>query len=114
MERFVGGHILSVHFPFSDLSSTKKRPALVITSLRKSADIILCMITSTFRDDGYSIPLNSSDFQVGSLPVRISFIRPCHLFTADGNSQLIISSKGKLKAQKLQEVINKLVGIISV
>ena len=37
-------------FPFSDLSQTKRRPALVIVSL-KGDDVILCQITSQARTD---------------------------------------------------------------
>lgn len=34
MERLVKGDIVVVPFPFSDLSNYKKRPALVITTLK--------------------------------------------------------------------------------
>lgn len=45
MGKFVKGDIVIVPFPFSDLSSSKKRPAMVISDL-KGDDIILCQITS--------------------------------------------------------------------
>ena len=45
MARFVKGDIVVVPFPFSDLTQAKRRPALVITTL-KGDDIILCQITS--------------------------------------------------------------------
>jgi len=41
MERFVKGDIVVIPFPYSDLSSSKKRPAMVLANL-KSADFILC------------------------------------------------------------------------
>ncbi|MCM1985716.1 type II toxin-antitoxin system PemK/MazF family toxin [Methanococcoides seepicolus] len=45
---------------FSDLTATKKRPALVVVDL-KADDVILCPITSTHRSDGYDISLGSGD-----------------------------------------------------
>lgn len=62
MEKFVKGEVVVLPFPFSDLSSSKKRPALVLASL-DGDDVILCQITSEqTRKDKYSIDLNDSDF----------------------------------------------------
>ncbi len=54
MERFVKGDIVVLPFPYSDLSSSKKRPAMVLADL-KGDDIILCQITSQFVKDNYAI-----------------------------------------------------------
>ena len=54
MERFVKGDVVVIPFPFSDLSASKKRPALVLASL-EGDDLILCQITSEARFDKYSI-----------------------------------------------------------
>ena len=45
MERFVKSDVVVIPFPFSDLSDSKRRPALVLVNL-KGYDIILCQITS--------------------------------------------------------------------
>ena len=45
MAKFVKGDIVVVPFPFSDLTNSKRRPALVITELTGD-DVILCQITS--------------------------------------------------------------------
>lgn len=44
---FKFGTIILVPFPFTDLTSTKLRPALIISANKKDArDVILCFITS--------------------------------------------------------------------
>ena len=54
MGGFVKGDIVVLNFPFSDLSGTKRRPALVLADLAGN-DIILCQITSIATKDNYAI-----------------------------------------------------------
>ena len=108
MEKFVKGDVVVLPFPFSDLSASKKRPALVIAAL-EGGDIILCQITSQARADDYSIVLTNSDFKQGSLNLT-STIRPNRLFTAD--KSIIQYKAGSLKDKKLGEVINSICNII--
>lgn len=108
MEKFVKGDIVVMPFPFSDLSATKKRPALVINPLYGD-DVILCQITSKMRYDKHSIILLNSDFKQGSLNVE-SCIKPNKLFTAD---ESIIQYKiGSIKDKKLKEVIDSICNIV--
>ncbi len=102
------GEVVVIPFPFSDLSNTKKRPALVIKPLTGD-DTILCQITSMQRQDQYSVSVSSSDFDQGSLS-KDSFVRTNRLFTADSN--IIIKSVGILKSKKMSEIITKLVQLI--
>jgi len=81
MEKFVKGDIIITHFPFSDLSQSKKRPAFVVKSL-EGDDIILLQIISKFVFDIYSIKLEEFEFEEGTLKQE-SFVRPNRLFTAD-------------------------------
>lgn len=107
MEEFVKGDVVVLPFPFSDLSKSKKRPALVIASL-EGDDIILCQITSEARIDNYSITLTNSDFKQGSLNLT-SMIRPNRLFTAD--KSIILYKIGSLKESKIKEVEKEIVKI---
>ncbi|MEH2090107.1 type II toxin-antitoxin system PemK/MazF family toxin [Nostoc sp.] len=61
MAGFVKGDVVIVPFPFSDLTQTKRRPALVIATLQGN-DLILCQITSQSVSDIYAIELNNSNF----------------------------------------------------
>ena len=70
MEEFVKGDVVVLPFPFSDLSKSKKRPALVAAIL-EGDDMVLCQITSEARVDNHSIALASSDFKKGSLNLGV-------------------------------------------
>ena len=108
MAKFVKGDIVVIPFPFSDLSQTKRRPALVISDL-VGDDLILCQITSQSISDNYAISLNDKDFKSGSLK-RKSNIRPNRIFTADNH--IILYKIGQVKNDKLDEVIKKIIQII--
>lgn len=109
MGRPVKGDVVSVLFPFSDLSGSKKRPALVIAALRGD-DFILCQITSSSYGDPYSIPLQSSDFVNGSLH-KESFIRPNKIFTAEYS--IVDKIMGHLSPGKVNEVVTAIHGLLT-
>ena len=108
METLVKGDVVVATFPFSDLASSKKRPALVLASFPKNR-VILCQITSQQSDDAMAVALHSDDFKTGNLRTN-SFARPRYVFTAD--ESLIAYRAGVLKTEKLQEVVDKLVAIL--
>jgi mRNA interferase MazF len=108
MGRFVKGDVVVIPFPYTDLSTSKKRPALVVANLRGD-DVILTMITTSFNYDGYSISLDQSDFISGGIK-HDSNIRPNRLFTADSNK--IVNIAGKISQIKTDEVVNRIVQII--
>jgi mRNA interferase MazF len=108
MERFVKGEVVVAHFPFSDLSDSKKRPALVLADLNGN-DIILCQITSKNISDMYAIALQQKDFSNGSL-YKPSNIRPNRLFTAD--KKIIIKKVGQIRKEKQLEVIAEITKLI--
>ena len=108
MERFVKGDILVLPFPFSDLSNSKNRPALVLVNL-PGEDIILRQITSQQSNDLFSISLKGKDFVSGSLR-KDSYIRPNRAFTA--NKSLILYKVGSISSHKFAEVRNKIVSLL--
>jgi len=109
MERFVKGDIVVIPFPFSDLSGSKKRPALVLADLQGD-DIILCQITSQQTKDKYAITIKDSDFKTGKLPIS-SNIRPNRIFTADKN--IIIRKATSINEEAVIRVIQKIISILS-
>jgi mRNA interferase MazF len=108
MARFVVGDVVIVPFPFSDLTQTKRRPALVVAGL-PGEDLILCQITSQSVADDYAVSIAAEDFSTGGLNQN-SNVRPNRIFTA---SQSIIAYKaGEILPNKLAEVIDKIVEIL--
>ncbi len=108
MGKFVKGDIVVAPFPFSDLSSAKRRPALVIAPL-SGDDLLLCQITSKNVTDTYAVPLAESDFMSGGLR-QPSNIRPNRLFTADGS--IVLYRAGVVNSKKVQEVVEKIIQIV--
>jgi len=96
------GAVVLVPFPFSDLSASKLRPALVLADAGNQ-DWILCQITSKPYADNKAIELKGSDFLSGTLKV-LSYVRPGKLFTA--NAVLMVAQVGILKKQKLKDIID--------
>jgi len=109
MAGFVKGEIIIVPFPFSDLSSSKRRPAIVLTDLQGN-DVILCQITSQFNGDPYAIPITQNNLKSGTL-IANSNVRPNRIFTADSN--IIIKSVGIIDDKTLENIIEAVVDIIS-
>lgn len=108
MVQFVRGDIVVLNFPFSDLSQTKRRPALVLATLRGD-DVILCQITGQARTDEYSVDLESPDFLSGGLS-QSSKIRPNRLFTADAG--IVVYRAGHISRAKLDEVVDRVIALL--
>ncbi|OGW18195.1 MAG: MazF family transcriptional regulator [Nitrospinae bacterium RIFCSPLOWO2_12_FULL_45_22] len=96
------GSVVLVRFPFSDLSQTKLRPAVVLADAGRG-DWILCQVTSKPYGDTRATKLEDTDFATGSLQV-LSHARPGKLFTA--NRDLIVAQVGTLKSEALSEIVD--------
>jgi mRNA interferase MazF len=105
----LAGDVVIVPFPFSDLSQTKRRPALVLVDLEGN-DLILCMITSREVRDRYAIPLEADDFWSGMLPVSGN-LRPSRIFTAD--TSIVLRVAGKIKPEKLAIVSTEVAKLLT-
>jgi len=65
------GEIVVVPFPFSDLSSIKQRPVLILSKNadnEKAEDVITCVITSNIKDSKYSILIENKNLIDGEIP----------------------------------------------
>ncbi len=109
MEGFVKGDIVVVSFPFSDLSSSKRRPALVL-AYAENGDYLLCQITSKNIRDSWALELQESEIVEGTL-FKSSHIRPNRLFTAD--QSIILYKAGKISPSMRKKVIESIINLIS-
>ena len=107
MEGFIKGDVVVVPFSFSDLSSTKKRPALVLANSTLE-DVILCQITSKLNGKR-CIYLEALDFKSGKLN-RSSYIRPNRIFTA--NNRIVLYKIGTIKTERLIQVRDSIVSLL--
>lgn len=108
MAGFVAGEVVVVPFPFSDLSGSQRRPALILVTMQGD-DLILCQITSQARRDNYALPLSGEDFSSGKLK-QDSFLRPNKLFTLDQNE--VLYSVGQIRVEKLEAVIETTIQLL--
>jgi mRNA interferase MazF len=92
------GSVVLVPFPFSDLSQSKLRPAIVLASADRD-DWVLCQVTSKPYGDTRALELRDADFVVGGLRVS-SFARPAKLFTA--HQSLFVAEVGKLNQRSIE------------
>jgi len=102
------GVVVLVRFPFSDLSSSKLRPALVVASAG-GADWVLCQITSNPYSDPSAVALMKASFDHGGLP-RESFVRPGKLFTA--NESIVVRPVGELKTHVHRVVVDAIINVL--
>ena len=94
---FKPGALLLVPFPFTDLSSSKRRPVLALTAPDSYGDFIALAVTSRSHHE-LAIPIQIEDLDEGTLPVA-SWIRIDRVVTL--NISLVIKSFATLNASVL-------------
>lgn len=98
------GDIVLLPFPFSDLSSQKKRPALVLTPPDTTGDFIALAITSR-PTPLPAVALSDDDLLTGHLP-KPSWIRTEKVFTF--SQSLVVAHVATLKPAILQRALQAL------
>jgi mRNA interferase MazF len=104
--RYKRGDIVLVPFPFTHLSSSKRRPALVISpDAFNDQDVVLAAITSQLTEDQHSLVIEQQDCVDETLP-RQSFVKLTKIFTI--HSTLIVKKLCAVREEKLTAVLNEL------
>ncbi|MDQ2088221.1 type II toxin-antitoxin system PemK/MazF family toxin [Herbivorax sp. ANBcel31] len=107
------GDILLIPLPFSDLTSNKKRPVLVLSNDKYNAitdDLIVVAVTSNIENKYSEIKLTNNGMQAGSLKID-SCIRVDKIYTL--SQDIVVKKFGRVKIEILNDVRLKLNQIIS-
>lgn len=108
MGTFAAGAVVLVPFPFSDLSQTKLRPAVVLADAGRG-DLILCQVTSNAYADPVAVGLAPADYAQGALN-QTSYARPGKLFTA--NDAVIVRQAAHLTPAAFVRIVDAIVRIL--
>ncbi|MGH7176374.1 MAG: type II toxin-antitoxin system PemK/MazF family toxin [Tepidisphaeraceae bacterium] len=105
--------IVLIPVPFSDLSSAKRRPVLVLSNdrhNRRSEDVVVAAITSQLARRDYGVLIFSDDLQSGRL-AHDSLIRADKLYTL--HKDAIIKRFGRLKAEPFRKVLQQIASLFA-
>lgn len=102
------GAVVLVPFPFSDLSASRLRPAVVLADARRG-DWVLCQVTSNAYADPLAVEITAADLGAGSLHAT-SYARPGKLFTA--NTSLITAEVGQLTPDAFRRVLDAVIDLL--
>ena len=108
MGPFATWQVILLPFPFSDLSASKLRPALLLAAAGKG-DWVLCQITSNPYADPRAVTLSDCDFEQGGLQ-RVSHARASKLFTA--HETLFQRAVGQLGRERHAQVVQVVVEML--
>ena len=107
---FNQGDIVLVPFPFTDLSATRQRPAIVTSPKRlntQRSDLVVAAITSQIPDalSDDEVLLSDTELRAGGLPKR-SIVKLGKIFTI--HKGLIRKKLGRIPQSTLDEIMKKL------
>lgn len=110
--RYRQGDIVLLPYPYTDLSATKQRPAVVISKdAINRQNYIVAKVTSVIRSDDFSFAIKAADVDSGRLD-RSSEVRTNEVFTV--HSSLIKKKFGTLHKEPLAELTEKIKDNITV
>lgn len=98
------GDIVLIPVPFTDLSSQKRRPVIVLSNDSynlKTNDIVVVAMTSNPQVVDYSFDLTSSDLEKGSLN-RPGKVRVDEIYTL--SQAIVAKSFGRVNAATLDHI----------
>lgn len=102
------GSVVLVPFPFSDLSQSKLRPAVVLADSGRR-DWILCQVTSNAYSDIHAVEITDTDFRTGTLQWT-SYARPGKIFTA--NQSLFAVEIGVLTDDGFRRLVGAVIALL--
>jgi mRNA interferase MazF len=104
--------IVLIPIPFTDLTSQKRRPAVIISANsynEKNEDIVVVALTSNVEPRDFSLIVTSDDLEDGSLSIT-SMIRVDKVYTL--NQSIVIKTLGRVRPEiliKIKDIFSKLI-----
>lgn len=98
------GDIVLIPVPFTDLSSQKRRPVIVVSNdqyNRQTADIVVVAMTSTSVSGTFSFPLTTADLDAGRLN-RPGTVRVDKIYTLA--QSIVVKRFGRVKVPILDRI----------
>jgi mRNA interferase MazF len=103
------GTIVLTPFPFTDLTATKKRPAIIVSAETEADDIIVAFISSRVRETmpptDYLFDTDAREFPASGLKVR-SVIKLSKLVILE--KKILLGELGRVGEKTLGEVDKRL------
>ena len=107
------GDIVLIPIPFTDLSSQKRRPVIIISNDRYNhitQDIVVVAMTSNPAKVDYSFTITSSDLEAGNLN-RPSKVRVDKVYTL--SKSIVVKTFGKVNSSVLDQIRKNLQALIA-
>jgi mRNA interferase MazF len=102
------GDILLVPIPFTDLSSQKRRPVIVVSNNaynQKTTDLVVVAMTSNPVEADYSFTISSDDLEKRTLN-HPGKVRVDKIYTI--SKSIIVKTFGRVNAKVLERIRNEL------
>lgn len=107
------GDIVLIPIPFTDLSSQKRRPVIVISNdayNSKTTDVIVVALTSNPESVDYSFAITASDLEKGALN-RPSRVRADKIYTL--SQSIVVKTFGRVNSATLDRIRQTLQDLVS-
>lgn len=98
------GDIVLIPIPFTDLTSQKRRPAVIISTAaynEKNEDVVVVALTSNAEPKNFSVILTADDLEDGNLKVT-SMIRVDKIYTL--NKSIVLKTFGRVKPDIISKI----------
>jgi len=102
------GDIVLIPVPFTDLSSQKRRPVIVVSNNnynRKTADVVVVAMTSNPTQTAYSFTITASDLTKGRLN-RPGQVRVDKIYTL--SQSIIVKTFGQVDEKTMARIVQTL------
>jgi len=102
------GDILLVPIPFTDLSSQKRRPVIVVSNNaynQKTTDLIVVAMTSNPIETDYSFTLTSADLEKGTLN-HPGKVRVDKIYTI--SKSIVVKAFGRVNGKVMERIRSEL------